>query len=742
MLASIIAATAYLMAQDHTNAEEQARRHAENLVRAYEESVARVIKSADNVALQVRRAYERDPAEIDLVAFVNDPTLRTDLTFQFSITRRDGVIVASSYAPSTVGLSIADRIHFRVQADSGEDRLYVSNPLISHSSGNMAIFLTRRLLAPDGSFNGVLSVWIDLIQFEKFFRPLDLGEDGSVSLMNLDGYMLASGANGEVRRDVIGKYFPQAGVLKKIATSERGVYWNTGSAIDRIRRMVAYTQVKGLPLVAVVGVAESEVFRHATQNARIYWGIDSIALSVILIAVGFGAARERKLTTAAAAIAHQAHHDALTELPNRVLFRKHVDDAMARARGAGERFNLLMLDLDHFKAINDTLGHAFGDLLVKAVARRLKACLSASDIVARIGGDEFAVLQAARVDQAARDDQGAVAAALAKRILETIGEPFDLDGHHVIVETSIGVALYPADGVEAEELLKHADLALYRAKSDGRNAFRLFEPGMDSEAQARYDIEVDLRSAIPRHEFEVYYQPLVDAASAEVTGCEALVRWNHPQHGLVAPDKFISIAESTGLIVPLGEWVLRRACADAAAWPPHIKIAVNLSPIQFRKGDIVDVVASALSESGLPADRLEVEITESVLLQKNESNLSKLHRLRRLGVSIVLDDFGTGYSSLSYLLTFPFDKVKIDRSFVADMSTRSDCASIVCAITGLAKSLDMTTTAEGVETPEQLDLLRAAGCNQMQGYLFGRPCPASALRLDRIGHCTPETQVA
>jgi diguanylate cyclase (GGDEF)-like protein len=440
-----------------------------------------------------------------------------------------------------------------------------------------------------------------------------------------------------------------------------------------------------------------------------------------VIAIGFGVAREKTLGTVVADIEHQAHHDSLTDLPNRLLFRTHVDRAMLRAQRKGEPFTLLMLDLDHFKAINDTLGHAVGDLLVKAVALRLTSCLRESDLVARIGGDEFAVLQAGS------NDQSHIAAVLATRILESIGEPFSLDGHQVIVETSIGIALCPADGNEAEQLLRNADLALYRAKSDGRNIFRFFEPRMGTEARKRYDTEVDLRNSTPSQDFEVYYQPLVNAATLQIVTCEALLRWIHPDNGLVLPDIFISIAESTGVIVPLGEWVLHRACADATTWPSHIKVAVNLSPIQFRKGNIVEVVASALSVSGLPSHRLELEITESVLLQKDEINLSKLRQLKSLGVSIVLDDFGIGYSSLSYLRTFPFDKIKIDKSFVAEMSTRSDCAAIVCAVTGLARSLGMKATAEGVETADQLQLLRAAGCNEMQGYLFGKPCRLSEL---------------
>jgi diguanylate cyclase (GGDEF)-like protein len=725
MLAAIVAATAYLLIQDHRSAEEQARQHAENLAYVFEESVARAIRSADDMALQIRRSYERDPAGTDLVAWVTDPMLQKDLKFQFSIAGPDGIVTASSYSPATVGISLVGRKHFQVHVDDPDDELYISDPLVAKSSGQSAIFLTRRLSAADGSFNGIISVWVDLIQLEKFFRPLQLGPDGVVTLFNRNGYMLASGANGAVRPDLTGQFYPNAPVLRLAATADRGTYWNGGSSLDDVERLVSFRQVEGLPLIAAVAIAKSEIFRHAMQNAKVYFGIDLATTILIAIGIVFGAVREQTLVAAVTKIAHQAHHDGLTALPNRLLLRQDIDRAMASAQRQGSTFNVLMFDLDHFKAVNDTLGHATGDRLVQAVAQRLRACVDQPDLVARIGGDEFAVVQTVCRDQ--RDS----AVSLAARMLVAIGEPFNLDGHQVIVEATIGIALYPDDGHEAGQLLKNADLALYRAKADGRNTFRFFEAAMESEARGRYTIEVDLRNALIDREFDVFYQPLVDAETQEVVGCEALLRWTHRERGMVAPDTFIPIAESTGLIVPLGAWVLNRACKDAAAWSPRTKVAVNLSPIQFRKGDIVETVSAALVESGLPPERLELEITETVLLQKDETNLSKLHQLKMLGVSIVLDDFGTGYSSLSYLRTFPFDKVKIDRSFVAEISTHANSAAIVCAITGLARSLDMTTTAEGVETTDQLALLRAAGCNEMQGYLFGKPCRISEFRWKR-----------
>ena len=413
---------------------------------------------------------------------------------------------------------------------------------------------------------------------------------------------------------------------------------------------------------------------------------------------------------------HMAHHDALTNLPNRLRLRQAMENELARVQ-RGESVAVLCLDLDHFKSVNDTLGHPVGDRLLEAVAERLRQNVRDVDIVARVGGDEFAIVQVA-----AEQPRGAII--LADRLIETLAKPFDLDGHQVVIGTSIGIALAPLDGLDTDQLIKNADMALYRAKADGRGVFRFFEPEMDAKMQARRTLEIDLRKALAEGEFELFYQPLVNLASNEVSGFEALLRWNHPTRGLVPPSEFIPIAEEMGLIVPLGERILRQACAEAAGWPDDIKVAVNLSPVQFKSKTLALAVTSALASSGLPPHRLELEITESVLLQDNETTLTTLHQLRQLGVRISMDDFGTGYSSLSYLRSFPFDKIKIDQSFVRDLSGKEDSLAIIRAVAGLGRNLGMATTAEGVETREQLGYLRQEGCTEVQGYLFSRPLPA------------------
>jgi diguanylate cyclase (GGDEF)-like protein len=379
----------------------------------------------------------------------------------------------------------------------------------------------------------------------------------------------------------------------------------------------------------------------------------------------------------------------------------------------------LSVDLDGFKQVNDRLGHPAGDCLLREVAHRLRQCVSDGDTVARLGGDEFAIIQAA-----ARPED---VLPLAESIVRALGEPYDIDGHEIHVGASVGIAMTPSDGDSADELLKHADIALYRAKSDGRRTYRFFEPAMNAQLLARHALEAALREALTRGEFELHYQPFTTIGNNQVVGFEALIRWNHPERGLVQPAEFIPVAEEAGLIHAIGAFVLREACMEAAKWPQHVAMAVNLSAVQLRHKGLLRSVVQALADADLVADRLELEITESILWQDREAGLETLHQLRTLGVRIAMDDFGTGYSSLSYLRAFPFDKIKIDRSFVRDIAVRADCAAIVRAVADLAGSLGMITTAEGIETEEQFEHVKVAGCTQAQGFYFSKPLPAREL---------------
>ena len=415
-------------------------------------------------------------------------------------------------------------------------------------------------------------------------------------------------------------------------------------------------------------------------------------------------------------IAFMARHDALTGLPNRILFGEQVEEAIAAAGREGG-FAVLSLDLDRFKGVNDTLGHQVGDELLCAVSLRLENCLREADIVARLGGDEFVILQR-------RVERPETAALLARRLIEQLSVPYDISGNRISIGASIGISLAPGDGLGVDKLLKSADVALYRAKDEGRGAWRFFEAEMDSRLQARRTLELDLRDALERDEFEIFYQPLIDLKLDRVSGFEALLRWRHPTRGLVSPAEFIPLAEELGLIVPIGAWVLRRACLQARDWPAHVTLAVNVSAMQFKGSALIETVQEALIGAALPARRLELEITESVMLADGVATLAILHGLKGLGIRIAMDDFGTGYSSLSYLRSFPFDKIKIDQSFVRDLREEGS-GPIVRAIRTLADCLSMRTTAEGVETYDQLKWLRDEGCHEVQGYYFSRPVPAA-----------------
>ena len=472
----------------------------------------------------------------------------------------------------------------------------------------------------------------------------------------------------------------------------------------------------------------SEVIRRDQQELiRLHWVFSAIAASLILIGIVLIALlnRHNRLLGRAHQELHVlAHQDALTGLPNRVVLREKLEQALAGMRPQGRTVSVSYLDLDHFKDVNDSFGHETGDELLKAVADRLRACIPPGEgqvrnLISRFGGDEFAILQTG----IRRPEESA---ALASRVVQALQEPFSVNGQEIFIGTSIGIALAQRH-MNSSQILKNADMALYHAKADGRGTFRFFEPEMDAQLQARRVLEVDLRKAIGNGEFELFYQPQINIEANEIGGFEALLRWHHPERGLVPPAEFIPVIEDTGLISPLGDWIIEEACREAASWPRDINVAVNLSPIQFRNRGLVQSVTRALAASGLAPHRLELEITESVLLQDSETTVSTLHQLRRLGVRIAMDDFGTGYSSLSYLRSFPFDKIKIDQSFVREMSQRTDCLAIVQSVASLGASLGMPTVAEGIETEDQLRQIQAAGCTDAQGYYFGRPKPAREL---------------
>jgi diguanylate cyclase (GGDEF)-like protein len=491
-------------------------------------------------------------------------------------------------------------------------------------------------------------------------------------------------------------------------------------ALKELMRLFLYWRDIMLEVVA------GEVTRLCSDDATLAEALRVVRAgsdgSIMRMAAQFDRERLRLQSVIAddqARLQHQATHDALTDLPNRALLLDRLTQALAeRERTCCA---VMFVDLDRFKDINDSLGHHVGDELLKAIADRIRACLRPGDLIARLGGDEFAVIQT-------KIESSADVLSFVTRIHEAIRRPYHCLGHQLSTDASIGIALAPQDGADLDQLIKNADLAMYGAKAEGRRTYRFFVPEMDASAKARLSLEQDLRQALIDGGFEIHYQPLVNLHSGEVSGCEALLRWRHPERGMVSPAEFIPIAEDTGLINELGDWVLRMACNEAATWPAHVRIAVNVSPVQLKCDTLALRIAGALAASGLEPRRLELEITEAVLIRDDEAALSILHQLRSIGVRIALDDFGTGYSSLSYLKRFPFDKIKIDRCFVADIAETSGAPVIVQAVVNIAAASHMTTVAEGVETEAQREMLRALGCTEMQGYLFSKPKPAAEVR--------------
>ena len=510
-----------------------------------------------------------------------------------------------------------------------------------------------------------------------------------------------------------------------------------------------YIEMYGLsPDVVKTGSTLTEVIRHGTERGSFSGDPEGLSAS-ILKRISRGAVTNVCLNTAdgrtmnvierlvpgggwvvthddisesrqaEARIAHLTRHDPLTDLPNRAQFRESLRQALGWIR-RGRRLAVLLLDLDHFKTINDTLGHPVGDDLLKAVAARLQQCVGDTGTVARLGGDEFGVVQI-------RIHDPSETAALAEQIQQAVAVPYELSGHHLLINVSIGIALSPDEGLDADSLLRNADIALYGAKAGGRGTCKFFEKTMDDRMKLQRDLELDLRMALEQDEFELHYQPILNLETDTICGCEALLRWNHPSRGLIPPAEFIPMAEDTGLIARIGEWVMRTACAAAATWPDDIRVAVNVSPVQLHTDGLLDTVLDALDSAGLAPHRLEIEITEAVLMRNSETTLNTLHRLRKLGIRIAMDDFGTGFSSLSYLRRFPFDKIKIDQSFVRGLSEMPESGAIVRTVANLATSFRMTTTAEGVETDLQRRIVKASGCTEMQGYLFSRPRTAAAI---------------
>jgi diguanylate cyclase (GGDEF)-like protein len=713
-------------AQDVRSDLKDAERTSQGFTMVFEENVLRSIDELDNVLFYLRRGIEARRGSTDYNSILHSIDIPADIIVQVSIIDAQGIMRASSAGPQPAPpLDLSDREHFKTQLDAKEDRLFISKPLIGRVSGKWSVQLSRRLANADGSFGGVVVVSLDPEHFTNFYEKVDLASSGSIALIGSDGVVRAAG--GQLLGLKMGQDLHGTEMFARMQSRTNSTFEQRIASTGQTR-LVALRKVKGHPLWVTVSLDRDEVTASSVADlqmeciAAVLLTLFTLAAMELLLRTEAGARQKSKeLEETLGSMARLASEDSLTGLLNRRGFRSALADIHGQsgmdADAPGQvEYAVLLLDLDRFKIINDTLGHRIGDLLLEQTALRLQASLRSTDVLARLGGDEFAVIARYIKTRTALED-------LANCLIRVIREPFDLEGYRVRTTISVGVAVSPMDGASADDLIVAADLALYAAKEHNRDSYQFYQASMTKDLIDRRQIEVDLREAIERNELELYYQPIVSLHDNSVTGFEALARWNHRTRGLVPPSAFIPVAEDTGMMPWLGEWALTEACSKIAQLPDHLTLAVNLSPVQFSAPDLIDVVRRALHTSGLASRRLELEITERLLLENNEHTISMLRQLRELGISIALDDFGTGYSALGYLRKFPLDKIKIDRSFITDMATRSDQVAIIQAVLSIARALGMTVTAEGVETVVQKDFLKALGCDNAQGFLFGEPSP-------------------
>ena len=682
---------------------------AANLTLVVEQNVARTVSEIDRILKFMRQSHELEKLGSDWPSLITHDYAVNEQTVQIAVIDSKGIMITSTALlyPKT-SMDLSDREHFRVHVNAVDDHLFISKPVVGRASGKWSVQFTRRFMA-GGTFAGVLVVSLDPAHLSSVYNGLDLGERGGLAVVGTDEVVRAGTG---IFAHSLGKSVKVTAVSDPSQQIPGGAEWVT-TEINGETRQLARRVVKNLPLTVIVAGPNS-LGDHAFRRKHWNYLVATFGLSILIVLAVIGTLRSRWRHEAE--LVHLAHHDSLTDLGNRTKFRKEIERFLANVEN-GEKFALHLIDLDQFKVVNDTRGHPFGDKLLRAVADRLRHVLRNRDVVARLGGDEFAIIQT-------NVKSGHDAANMASRLCREMKQAFEIDGLTVDVGASIGIALGDKDGRLACDLLKAADLALYAAKAGGRGNYQFYNHEMQAAIEARHALETRLRTALDQRQLELFYQPIVNIKSKAVSGYEALVRWRHPQLGLIAPGDFIPIAEETGLINPIGAWVLQTACTEMARRPAHLRVAVNFAPVQFRSASLTDMVRDALSSSGLAPARLDVEITESTLMQKDSTTIKQLRELRALGVRIVLDDFGTGYSSLSYLQTFPIGCIKIDRSFIEGLDVNPGATAIVRAITTLAATLDVDTVAEGVETQQQFDELRQLGCTEVQGYLISPPKPA------------------
>lgn len=727
VLSMIWSATWNLIMVERAAAEHAATVLSRELAETYEAQVIRALREIDQTLKVVKYAHESRGQKAALQELKARSLLLPELLFVVSITDSKGDIVASTRPSATT--NVADQVFFQSQRQ--EDTFSVGHPRQDSASGEWQLQFSRRLNAADGKFSGIVIVSVDAAYFVSGYEASKLGERGVLGILGTDGVFRVRRSGESVSVD--GKV-DSAAMVPDTEEAETKATLST-NAWDGVRRYTSAGQLYGFPLTIIVGLSEDEQLAATRQYMRTYlWRASAGSLLLILIITVLGR-MSRQLALArhrvveeqmahAERIEYLAYHDSLTRLPNRSLFSKLLGQSVSMANRFNRQLAVLFLDLDHFKYINDTLGHEAGDQLLQEVAARLKGSLRESDTAARLGGDEFVVLLPEL-------DQEKYVATVAQKILSAISQPFTLAGQEFSITASIGISIYPHDGLDEQTLTKNADVAMYRAKEEGRNKFQFYSEKLSMESLERLSLEAGLRHALERNEFQLHYQVKRDIHSGRITGMEALLRWQHPDLGTIAPLRFIPVAEETGLIVPIGKWVLSTACLQNVAWQkqglPHLSIAVNLTARQFSDKNLLKDLTKILADSGMDAHLLELEIPESLLMRDISQALQILTGLKAMGIRIAIDNFGIGYSSLSTLKQFPLDTIKIDGSFIRDVASVAENGDLANAIIAMGRSLSLNVVAQGVETKEQADFLRQNAYGEFQGFYLNKPVPADQI---------------
>jgi len=728
VLAAIWGTTLTLIKGERAAAERTAELSTHQLAETYEAQVVRALREIDHTLKMVKYAYDVWGAQEVLPKLRERTLLPPPLLFEIRITDSKGRIVASTHSSSMA--NVANRDVFQSQRHA--DVLSISLPRRRPETGAWRLDFSRRLNTPDGAFAGIVMLSVDASYFVSSYETSQLGEHGMLGLLGPDGIFRVRRSGDSV---AAGDRAKHAALWIQSGDETKKDSWVASCPWDGVRRYISARQLYGFPWAVVVGLSIDEQLAGVRRDRRTYlWRASAASLLVIAVLTVLGRmSRQLALTRAriveerlahAARDKYLAYHDSLTKLPNRSLFSTLLGQGIRQAHRDSRELAVLFLDLDHFKHINDTLGHEAGDQLLQELAGRLTASLRDSDTIARLGGDEFVILLPAL-------DQEKYAATVAQKVLTVVGHPFLLKGDEFRVTASIGISTYPQDGLDEQTLIKNADTAMYQAKEEGKNNYQFYSDKLNAESLERLTLETGLRHALEHHEFELHYQTKQDIVSGRITGMEALLRWQHPDLGTLAPMQFIPVAEDAGLIVPIGKWVLRTACLQNVAWQkqglPHLSMSVNMTAHQFYDEHLLRDLAAILGETGMEANLLELEISESLLMRDMEKNMQILTGLKAMGIRIAIDDFGVGYSSLTVLNKFPLDTIKIDRTYIRDFAKVAENKDLTDAIIAMGRTLSMTVVAQGVETEEQAEYLRQNSCTEFQGFYISKPVPAEQI---------------